>query len=207
EDHDDERGTGFIGDFGISRVRRAGETVTETGDFFGSPDYVAPEQIEGLPVDERTDVYALGGVLNFILTGQPPFPRDNDLAKLFAHANAPPPRPSRSGRGVPRAIDGVVAKAMAKRPDDRHESTGELADAAAAALGVGSGGTSASGVAAGSRRGALVGVVAAVLAMVIGIAVAIIIVSGSGGGSGSSVPQATVAATIKFGHAPNAVAV
>src|SRR5262249_57860038 len=110
--------------------RRAGETVTETGDFFGSPDYVAPEQIEGLPVDERTDVYALGGVLNFMLTGQPPFPRDNDLAKLFAHANAPPPRPSKSGRGVPHAIDGVVAKAMAKRPDDRYESTGGRAHAA-----------------------------------------------------------------------------
>ena len=66
---------------------------------------------------------------------QPPFPRDTELAKLFAHANAPPPRPSEVVPGLPPAIDEVVAKAMAKRPEDRYGSAGELAVAAAAALG------------------------------------------------------------------------
>ena len=86
-------------------------------------------------MDSRTDVYALGGVLHFMLTGRPPFPRDTELAKLFAHANAARPRPSKSRPGLPAAIDDVVAKAMAKRPEERYGSAGELATAAAAALG------------------------------------------------------------------------
>ena len=125
----------FLTDFGISRFAGSGESLTTTGEFFGSVDYVAPEQIEGEPLDHRTDVYALGGVLHFLLTGQPPFPRDTELAKLFAHVNAPPPRPSEAVHGLPPAIDDVVAKAMAKRPEERHGSAGELAGAAAAALG------------------------------------------------------------------------
>ena len=125
----------FLTDFGISRLAGSEESLTTTGEFFGSVDYVAPEQIEGEPVDRRTDVYALGGILHFLLTGQPPFPRDTELAKLFAHANAPRPRPSESAPGLPAAIDDVVARAMAKRPEERYESAGELAAAAAAALG------------------------------------------------------------------------
>ena len=125
----------FLTDFGISRLAGSGESLTTTGEFFGSVDFVAPEQIEGDPLDRRTDVYALGGVVHFVLTAQPPFPRDTELAKLFAHANAPPPRPSEVVPGLPPAIDDVVAKAMAKRPEDRYGSAGELAAAAAAALG------------------------------------------------------------------------
>ncbi len=125
----------FLTDFGISRLAGSEESLTTTGEFFGSVDYVAPEQIEGEPVDRRTDVYALGGVLHFLLTAQPPFPRDTELAKLFAHANAPRPRPSEVVPGLPAAIDAVVAKAMAKRPEERYRSAGELAAAAATALG------------------------------------------------------------------------
>jgi YVTN family beta-propeller protein len=125
----------FLTDFGISRLATSAESLTATGEFFGSVDYVAPEQIEGEPLDRRTDVYALGGILHFVLTAQPPFPRDTELAKLFAHANAPPPRPSEAVPGLPPAIDDVIAKAMAKRPEDRYGSAGELAAAAAAALG------------------------------------------------------------------------
>ena len=125
----------FLTDFGISRLAGSEESLTTTGELIGSVDYVAPEQIEGEQLDRRTDVYALGGVLHFLLTGQPPFPRDTELAKLFAHANAPRPRPSEVVPGLPPAIDDVVAKAMAKRPEDRYGSAGELAAAAAAALG------------------------------------------------------------------------
>ena len=88
---------------------------------------MAPEQVAGDRVDYRTDVYALGCLLHFALTGQPPFPRDNDLAKLFAHANAPRPRPSELVPGLPTALDGVVARAMAIRPEYRYESAAELA--------------------------------------------------------------------------------
>ena len=68
-----------------------------------------------------------GCLLHFAATGQPPFPRDNDLAKLFAHANAPRPRPSELVPGLPTALDGVVARAMAIRPEYRYESAAELA--------------------------------------------------------------------------------
>jgi serine/threonine protein kinase len=64
----------FLTDFGISRLAGSGESLTTTGQFFGSVDFVAPEQIEGEPLDRRTDVYALGGVLHFVLTAQPPLP-------------------------------------------------------------------------------------------------------------------------------------
>ena len=117
----------FLTDFGISRIAGGGGTVTASGELLGSPDYVAPEQVAGDRVDYRTDVYALGCLLHFALTGQPPFPRDNDLAKLFAHANAPRPRPSELVPGLPTALDGVVARAMAIRPEYRYESAGELA--------------------------------------------------------------------------------
>jgi YVTN family beta-propeller protein len=117
----------FLTDFGVSRIAAGGGTVTASGELLGSADYVAPEQIAGDPVDRRADVYALGGVLHFALTGQPPFPRDNELAKLFAHANAPRPRPSKLVPGLPVELDGVVARAMAIRPEYRFESAGELA--------------------------------------------------------------------------------
>jgi YVTN family beta-propeller protein len=117
----------FLTDFGISRMAGGGGTVTASGELLGSPDYAAPEQIAGDRVDYRTDVYALGCLLHFAVTGQPPFRRDNDLAKLFAHANAPRPRPSELVPGLPESLDGVVARAMAIRPEYRYESAGELA--------------------------------------------------------------------------------
>jgi YVTN family beta-propeller protein len=117
----------FLTDFGISRIAAGGATVTASGELLGSADYVAPEQIAGDRVDHRADVYALGCLLHFALTGQAPFPRDNDLAKLFAHANAPRPRPSELVPGLPSELDGVVARAMAIRPEYRYDSAGELA--------------------------------------------------------------------------------
>ena len=86
---DGKHGRVFLTDFGVSRVTGKGGTVTSSGELLGSPDYMAPEQIAGEPVDHRADIYALGCLLYFALTGQPPFPRDNDMAKLFAHGNAP----------------------------------------------------------------------------------------------------------------------
>jgi YVTN family beta-propeller protein len=117
----------FLTDFGISRIAGGGGTLTASGDLLGSVDYVAPEQIDGERGDHRVDVYALGCVLHFALAGDPPFLRDNDLAKLYAHAHAPRPRPSESVPGLPPALDEVVATAMAIHPDDRYASAGQLA--------------------------------------------------------------------------------
>jgi YVTN family beta-propeller protein len=117
----------FLTDFGVSRSAARGSTVTSSGELLGSPDYMAPEQIAGNPVDHRADIYALGCLLHFALTGQAPFPRDNDMAKLFAHGNAPRPRPSELVASLPGALDRVVAKAMAINPDNRYENAGQLA--------------------------------------------------------------------------------
>jgi DNA-binding beta-propeller fold protein YncE/tRNA A-37 threonylcarbamoyl transferase component Bud32 len=132
-----DRGTerAFLTDFGISRSVGADTILTSAGAFLGSVDYVAPEQIEGEDVDGRVDVYALGAVAHFALTGLPPFQRDTDLAKLFAHANAAPPRPSDAAPALPPAIDEVVARAMAKRPAERYSSAGALAADLAKAVG------------------------------------------------------------------------
>jgi YVTN family beta-propeller protein len=117
----------FLTDFGVSRTTSKGGTVTSSGELLGSPDYMAPEQIAGDPVDHRADIYALGCVLHFALTGEPPFPRDNEMAKLFAHGNAPRPRPSQLRSNLPAALDRVVAQAMALSPSGRYENAGQLA--------------------------------------------------------------------------------
>jgi YVTN family beta-propeller protein len=117
----------FLTDFGVSRATGKGGTVTSSGELLGSPDYMAPEQIAGDPVDHRADIYALGCLLHFTLTGQPPFPRDNDMAKLFAHGNAPRPRPSQILPSLPAAVDRVVAQAMAVSPERRYQNAGQLA--------------------------------------------------------------------------------
>jgi YVTN family beta-propeller protein len=117
----------FLTDFGVSRVAAKGGTVTSSGELLGSPDYMAPEQIAGERVDHRADIYALGCLLHFALTAQPPFPRDNDMATLFAHGNAPRPRPSEVMASLPPSLDRVVAKAMAINPAGRYENAGQMA--------------------------------------------------------------------------------
>ena len=87
---------------------------TRTGQWVGTLDYVSPEQIRGGRIDARADVYALGGVLHFALTGRVPFEREGDEAKLWAQLSAPPPVPSAVRRGLPAQFDVAVARAMAK---------------------------------------------------------------------------------------------
>jgi DNA-binding beta-propeller fold protein YncE len=117
----------FLTDFGISRVSGSGGTVTSTGEFLGSVDYVAPEQIEGGTVDGRADVYSLACVTYHALTGEPPFPRENDLARLFAHPNAPRPRASEVAPELPEGVDDVLARGMAVSAESRYETAGRFA--------------------------------------------------------------------------------
>jgi serine/threonine protein kinase len=126
----------YLTDFGLAKQIGAGDGMTTTGHFLGTMDYLAPEQIRGEAVDGRADIYALAGLLYQCLTGQVPFPRDNEAAKLWAHVNAVPPAPSRLSRDLPVAIDVVIARGMAKNPADRFGSAGELAEACLHALGL-----------------------------------------------------------------------
>lgn len=131
---DSEEIVAFLSDFGLTKHASSLSGLTQTGNWVGTADYVAPEQIQGEPVDARTDVYALGCVMHEALTGDVPYPRDTDMAKMWAHVNAPPPRPSEQRTGLPSEFDQVVQRALAKRPADRFPSAGDLARAARAAL-------------------------------------------------------------------------
>ncbi|HEV2726911.1 MAG TPA: serine/threonine-protein kinase, partial [Solirubrobacterales bacterium] len=124
----------YITDFGVARNVATQSGLTQTGRFVGTLDYVAPEQISGQPLDARVDVYALGCLLFKLLTGEVPFPREGEAARLYAHLNDPPPAPSLYATAVPTGLDDVVARAMSKSPDDRYPSAGDLGRAALAAL-------------------------------------------------------------------------
>ena len=92
----------------------------------GTMNYLSPEQARGLAVDERGDIYQMGGVLYFALTGRPPFARETVAAVLRAHAQSPPPVPSVVRAGVPRALDGIVVKALLKDRGNRFASAGDM---------------------------------------------------------------------------------
>jgi hypothetical protein len=122
----------YLIDFGIAHALGS-TSLTPTGGAIGTPAYMAPERFQG-DGDHRGDIYALGCVLHYALTGQPPFPSTNALVLLNAHQNLPPPRPTDLRADLPRAIDTVIAHAMAKDPARRYSSAGELAEAARTAL-------------------------------------------------------------------------
>jgi hypothetical protein len=121
----------YVSDFGLAKHTLSVGGATKPGHWVGTLDYVSPEQIRGDAVDARVDVYALGGVLYYMLTGQIPFPREGQEAKLWAHLSEPPPA---LPGDLPSNFTGVVARAMAKDPADRYPSAGDLGRAARAAV-------------------------------------------------------------------------
>ncbi len=124
----------YLADFGLTKKSLSGSGITRSGQFVGTIDYVAPEQIRSEPVDGRTDVYSLGCLLYECCTGEPPFVRDTEVAVMFAHLNDPPPSVTERAEGFPAGIDAVVSAAMAKEPDDRYRSAGDMASGTRRAL-------------------------------------------------------------------------
>ena len=125
----------YLTDFGIARAMMSAGTLTLAGQFLGTPDYAAPEQINGQPVDGRADQYALGCVTYEALCGRVPFRRDSAWSVLYAHLNEPPPTIPPSS-GLPPAVHEVIAAALAKSPGERFPSCGDFADALREALGL-----------------------------------------------------------------------
>ena len=117
----------YVSDFGLTKQLDARTGGTASGAFVGTVDYMSPEQIQGRAVDARTDVYALGCVLYECLTKQPPFRRDTEVAVIWAQMRDEPTPPTELGRDVPRSMDAVIARALAKDPADRYATCGELA--------------------------------------------------------------------------------
>jgi predicted Ser/Thr protein kinase len=120
----------YLADFGVARRADTGATLTGPGGWAGSVDYAAPEQIRGEQPDARSDIYALGGVLFWAVTGRVPFPRETPEATLWAHVTDAPPRASAVMPGLPSGFDPLIQRALAKARADRYRSAGELAAAA-----------------------------------------------------------------------------
>jgi YVTN family beta-propeller protein len=200
----------YLADFGLTKRIGGARGLTASGQVLGTIDYVAPEQIEGGPVDGRADQYSLGCLLFESLTGTVPFRGDNELAVLWAHVHDPPPRIGDHRPDLPTALDEVVGRALAKAPGDRHPSCGALVAAAQAALA----GASPSGVrhrisrAVGrrawhrrrrglsglTRRSSLVLTITAAVLSAVLLAVAVLVARDGGAPAGPAAPAVLAAA-------------
>lgn len=121
-----------LSDFGIAKNMAGGEatlgaTLTATGALVGTPEYMAPEQARGGEIDHRVDIYALGVVLYELITGRRPFAADTPWEVLAKHLTEPVLRPSEIVSGLPGQADRILLRALAKNPQDRYATMGELA--------------------------------------------------------------------------------
>ncbi|HSR85109.1 MAG TPA: serine/threonine-protein kinase [Streptosporangiaceae bacterium] len=123
----------YLSDFGLSKQSVGVSTLTSTGQFLGTLDYVAPEQIQGHPIDGRADQYGLACAVVEMLTGAPPFRRDDSMALMWAQLEAAPPRLTERRPDLPPAVDEVVGAAMSKAPAGRYPTCRDFAAALAAA--------------------------------------------------------------------------
>lgn len=121
-----------VADFGIAKAV-ADADLTQPGLMVGTAKYLAPEQVRGEAVDARTDIYSVGVVLYELLCGRPPFVGDTDAATALARLQRDPLRPRQVRAGVPKALEDVVCRAMAREPSDRYDSAADLRAALLAA--------------------------------------------------------------------------
>lgn len=123
----------YLSDFGLSKQSLSPSTLTSAGQFLGTLDYVSPEQIQGSPVDGRADQYALACTTVEMLTGRPPFHRDDTMQLMWAQLEEPPPSLTARRPDLPPAVDHVVGRALAKSPGGRYQSCTAFAAALTAA--------------------------------------------------------------------------
>jgi len=133
--HPDRPDHVYLSDFGLSKGVQSAR-LTASGQFLGTPDYIAPEQIEGRPVDGQADQYALACVAFELLTKTAIFDRNEGWATVWAHLNSPPPPVTSIRPDLSAAVDQVLARALAKAPQDRYASCQQFADALREALGL-----------------------------------------------------------------------
>ncbi|MBZ0275487.1 MAG: serine/threonine protein kinase, partial [Anaerolineae bacterium] len=127
----DENGNAYLSDFGIARV--LGSNLTGSA-IIGTPAYMSPEQANGLPLDARSDIYAMGIVLFELVTGHEPYQAETPMGLLLKHINEPVPSVRRYRPDVPPGVDLVIQRATAKDPNARYPSAGEMAKDFSAAL-------------------------------------------------------------------------
>src|SRR5262249_27219331 len=118
------RGSVKIMDFGIAK---AGGSMTSTGQVLGTPNYMSPEQVKGRPLDGRSDLFSLGVILYEMLTGEKPFSGQNVTTIIYKIVNESPTPPRELDVTIHPGLSNAVTKALAKSPDERHQSGAELA--------------------------------------------------------------------------------
>jgi serine/threonine protein kinase len=124
-----EEGSLKVADFGIAKAAFGTSDITTTGSILGTVTYLSPEQVQGHEPDARSDLYSLGVVVYELLAGRPPFVEDTQFAIAMAHVHTDPP-PLRTVRArIPRALEGIVMRALAKDPDERWQSAEEMMNA------------------------------------------------------------------------------
>ena len=210
----DAAGRPYLADFGIAKAAE-NATVTRVGQTLGTPRYMAPEQADGV-VGPRGDLYSFACIAFEMLTGSPPFPFDDAVALLYAHAMQPPPAATARNRALPYAVDPIFQRAMAKQAAERFGTAGELVAALGAALrsGTAPGAPTVTGVrtrvgrpeappptpARRVRAGWGVAAVAGVVVLLGGglTAVAVSVGGSSGGGGGGGGATATTAPSAVF---------
>jgi DNA-binding SARP family transcriptional activator/tRNA A-37 threonylcarbamoyl transferase component Bud32 len=160
----------YLSDFGLTKRSVSDSGITGTGQFVGTLDYAAPEQFKGGAPDARTDVYSLACVLYECLAGHPPFSSDSDAGLMYAHLQQRPPSITQERPGLPKEIDRVIARAMAKEPPHRQQSAGSLVDEASRALGFDADG----GGAAHSQRQTRIRAVAALAGVVVALVTGVV---------------------------------
>lgn len=131
----DDGGNAYLADFGTSRAVPPGQVIA-ADQFAGILDYLAPEAVEGRALDGRADLYSLACTGFELLCGAPPFGPDKGQTLMYAQLYAPPPAATARRPGLPRAVDRVLATALAKDPADRYPSCGRFAEELRAALGL-----------------------------------------------------------------------
>jgi len=130
----DERGNCLLTDFGIAKIYEGATQLTGTGSIIGTPTYMSPEQGRGEKVDARSDLYSLGVVLYEMVTGRAPYQAETPVALLLKHIQAPLPPPRSLNPALPEPVEQVVLKAMAKQPEDRFATAGQMVKALQASM-------------------------------------------------------------------------
>jgi len=123
---DEDTGMALLGDFGIALMQDS-ERLTTEGVALGTPEYMSPEQCQGMPLDERSDIYSMGVVLYECLAGKPPFLADAPLAIAYKHVHEQPPPINRAE--LPPALMAILRKALAKKKEDRYSSAEQMLEA------------------------------------------------------------------------------
>ncbi|MEW6360418.1 MAG: protein kinase [Planctomycetota bacterium] len=122
----DRNGAPKVTDFGLAKVAETETGVTASGQVLGTPDYMSPEQSRGEDVDKRSDIYSLGATYYMLLTGKTLFKGKTVMQVLLQHVDTPPPSPRETVPDLPECVCAIVAKMLAKKPEERHQNCDEL---------------------------------------------------------------------------------